>query len=78
LDAAFLRFLKDHTAGSPMDEKIKWINLTREEIATHLQSNGFAVSFTVIDQLLEKHNFRRRQVFKTETGKQVEQRDKQF
>lgn len=78
LDDAFLRVLENHTAGSPMDETIRWTNLTREEIATHLQSNGFTVSVTVVDQLLEKHNFRRRQAFKTEASQQVEQRDEQF
>lgn len=78
LDAAFLGVLENHTAGSPMDETIKWTNLTREEIATHLQSVGFTVSVTVVDQLLEKHSFRRRQAFKAEAGQQVEQRDEQF
>ena len=78
LEAAFLRVLENHTAGSPMDETIKWTNLTREEIATHLQSEGFRVSVTVVDQLLEKHNYRRRQAFKAEAGQQVEQRDEQF
>ncbi len=78
LDAAFLRVLENHTAGSPMNETIKWTNLTREEIATHLQRVGFTVSVTVVDQLLENHNFRRRQAFKAEAGQQVEQRDEQF
>jgi hypothetical protein len=27
LDEAFLRVLERHTAGSPMDEKVKWTNL---------------------------------------------------
>ena len=33
LDEAFLRVIEDHTAGSPMDESIKWTHLTRQEIA---------------------------------------------
>jgi hypothetical protein len=78
IDAAFQRVLEEHTAGSPMDETIKWTNLTREEIATCLQAEGFSVSVTVVDQLLEKHNYRRRQAFKTEAGKSVPQRDEQF
>ena len=78
LDTAFQRVLKDHTAGSPMDETIKWTNLTREEIAAGLQEEGLSVSVTIVDQLLEKHNYRRRQAFKTEAGKQVPQRDEQF
>ena len=32
LDEAFLRVISQHTAGSPMDERVKWTNLTRTEI----------------------------------------------
>lgn len=78
IDEAFHRVLEEHTAGSPMDETVKWTNLTREEIVTCLQTEGFSVSVTVVDQLLHKHNYRRRQAFKTEAGKQVPQRDEQF
>ena len=78
IDAAFHRVLENHTAGSPMDETIKWTNLTRDKIADYLQEEGFSVSVTVVDQLLEKHNYRRRQAFKTEAGKQHHQRDDQF
>jgi sugar phosphate isomerase/epimerase len=78
IDAAFLEIMTPHTAGSPMDETIKWSNLSRDKIADELADKGFAVSVTVIDQLLEKHDFRRRQAFKNEAGKQVEQRDEQF
>jgi len=78
LDAAFLRIIENHTAGSPMEEAVKWTNLSREAIALRIQAEGFKVSVTVVDQLLEKHNFRRRQAFKSEAGKQVPQRDEQF
>jgi len=78
IDAAFQRVLEEHTAGSPMDETIKWTNLTRGEIVAYLQEEGFSVSVTVVDQLLEKHDYRRRQAFKAEAGKQVSQRDEQF
>ncbi|MDQ3248997.1 MAG: hypothetical protein M3Q45_07260 [Chloroflexota bacterium] len=78
IDAAFLEIMTPHTAGSPMDETIKWSNLSRDKIADELADKGFAVSVTVIDQLLTKHDFRRRQAFKNEAGKQVEQRNEQF
>lgn len=78
LDLAFQRVLENHTAGSPMDETIKWTNLKREEIARHLQEEGFAVSVTIVDQLLTKHNYRRRQAFKAEASQQTPQRDEQF
>ena len=78
IEAAFQHVLEEHTAGSPMDERIKWTNLTREEIATRLRAEGFSVSVTVVDQLLKKHDYRRRQASKTEAGKKVAHPDEQF
>jgi len=78
LDDAFFDIMTPHTAGSPMDATVKWSNLSREEISEALTAQGFAVSVTVVDQLLAKHDFRRRQAFKNAAGKQVEQRDEQF
>jgi len=79
LNEAFLKALKSHTAGSPMDETIKWTNLSRNAIVEKLKEQGFTVSTTVVDQLLKKHDFRPRQAFKTEAGKKnIPLRDEQF
>jgi hypothetical protein len=79
LDDAFLEVVKNHTAGSPMDETIKWTNLSRPAIAEKLKEHNFSVSVTVVDQLLGKHNFHSRQAFKSEAGKKnIPQRDEQF
>ncbi len=78
LDTTFLEVMTPHTAGSPMDARIKWSNLSRNAIAEALREKGFPVSVTVVDQLLKKHDFRRRQAFKSVAGKQVAQRDEQF
>lgn len=79
LDDVFLETLKHNTAGSPMDETIKWTNLSRSAIAKKLEEQGFKVSVTVVDKLLKKHHFRRRQAFKVEAGKKnIPQRDEQF
>ena len=43
-----------------------------------LAAKVFMVSVIVVDQFLAKHDFRRRQAFKNEAGKQVEERDEQF
>ena len=40
LDESFLEVLKDHTAGDPMDEKVKWTTLSRSEIAEKLKKKG--------------------------------------
>jgi hypothetical protein len=62
-----------------MDETIKWTNLSRPSIAEELKGRGFKVSVTVVDRLLKKHGFRRRQAYKVEAGKKnIPQRDEQF
>jgi hypothetical protein len=67
IDEAFLDVLKDNIAGDPMDEQIRWTNLTHEEIKVRLaEQHALEVSETVIRKLLDKHNFRRRQAQKNE------------
>lgn len=78
LDEAFLRVLERHTAGSPMDETRKWTNLKRHEIVDLLQAEGIQVSVTVVDQLLKKHNFRKRKAVKTLATGASKQRNEQF
>ncbi len=79
LDEAFLRVLERHTAGSPMDETLKWTNLKRHEIAELLKEEDIQVSVTVVDQLLEKHYFRKRKAVKTlATGSSDKHRNEQF
>jgi hypothetical protein len=78
LDAAFLRVIAQHTAGSPMDETVKWTNLTRQELAALLQTEGIAVSVTVVDQLLEKHHYRKRKAQKRLATGTHAQRNEQF
>ena len=78
LDAAFLRVVSPYTAGSPMDERLKWTNLSRPKIAELLAAEGITVSVTVVDKLLAKHNYRRRQARKTLATGSHPQRDEQF
>jgi len=62
-----------------MDESIKWTHLTRPSYAEKLLlSAGISVSVTVVDQLLEKHNFRRRKAFKTKATGENKNRNEQF
>ena len=78
LDEAFLRVLERYTAGSPMNETLKWTNLKRHEIAALLKEEGIDVSVTVVDQLLEKHHFRKRKAVKTLATGASEHRNEQF
>lgn len=78
LDATFLKVIAQHTAGSPIDEQVKWTNLNRSEIAGLLKSEGVAVSVTVVDQLLEKYNYRKRKAQKRLPTGEHPQRNEQF
>lgn len=79
LDEAFLRVLSQQTAGSPMNEKVRWTHLTRGEISALLeQQEGIKVSVTVVDQLLAKHHYRRRKASKRRSTGHHVQRNEQF
>ena len=78
LDETFLRVIAPYTAGSPMDEHLRWTNLNRPQIAEFLSKAGVDVSVTVVDQLLAKHNYRRRKLQKTGKTGEHPQRNEQF
>lgn len=80
LDEKFLTVLRDHTAGDPMDETVRWTNLTPGEIITALRSeHEIRVSKVVVYQLLKKHHYRRRKAQKKIGLKQeIKNRNEQF
>jgi len=80
IDEKFLQVLRDHTAGDPMDEAVRWTNLRSKEIVTALrEDHGIRVSQWVVRQLLKKHNYRRRKAQKKCTTKaDIPQRNEQF
>jgi len=79
IDKKFLLVLHHHTAGDPMDEKVRWTDLTLGEIVTALrEDHGIRVSKWVVRRLLKKHNYRRRKAQKKRTMKQVTNRNAQF
>jgi uncharacterized protein (UPF0297 family) len=78
IDEIFLEIVKDHTAGSPMDEEVKWTNLGLKAISKAFQERGYNVSEHVVKQLLKKHKYVQRKMQKTKTVKEAEHRDEQF
>jgi transposase len=79
IDERFLLVLRDHTAGDPMDEKVRWTDLTLGEIVKALQADhDIRISKWVVRQLLKKHNYRRRKAQKRRTMKEVPHRNEQF
>ncbi len=71
IDEVFLILLKEHTAGDPMDEKVKWTNLTCAEIASLLKKEGFKVSRNIVRKLLKKHGYVKRKALKKNLLKKV-------
>ena len=78
IDKVFLEIVKDHTAGSPMDEEIKWTNLGQRAIRSAFQEKGYEVSEHVVKQLLKKHKYVQRKMQKTRTVKETAMRNEQF
>jgi hypothetical protein len=55
-----------------------WTNLTRQEIAEQLRTEGISISVSVVDQLLAKHNYRKRKAQKRLATGTHPQRNEQF
>jgi transposase len=65
IDEKFLQVLRDHTAGDPMDETVRWTNLSTKEITAALrEDHSIKISKWVVRKLLKKHNYRRRKAQK--------------
>ena len=80
LDEKFLEVLRDHTAGDPMDETVRWTNMTPQNISQVLQKDhGIKISKSVVHKLLKKHNYRRRKAQRRLTLKsEIKNRNEQF
>jgi len=61
-----------------MDEKVKWTNLTRFDIAVLLSKEGFKVSRNIVRKLLKKHGYVKRKALKKKAAKETENRNAQF
>jgi hypothetical protein len=67
------------TAGSPVDEGIRWTNRSVGDIAEELQQQGFQIAVDALRRVLfEELGLSRRQAFKDEASCHYEQRDQQF
>ncbi len=64
ISPVFLQLLKEHTAGDPMDEKVKWTNLSCSDIASLLAKKGFKVSRNIVRKLLKEHGYVKRKALK--------------
>lgn len=56
----FLEIIADHTAGNPMDETIRWTNLTHQQISDKLKEKEIYVSRKIVKQLFKKNGYVKR------------------
>ncbi|MCP4751454.1 MAG: ISAzo13 family transposase, partial [Proteobacteria bacterium] len=78
IDEFFLLALHDHTAGDPMDHKIRWTHLTHQQIADLLKEHGIEISRKIVKQLFKKHGCVKRKAQKSLSTGSSKDRNEQF
>jgi hypothetical protein len=78
INEVFLLLLKEHTAGDPMDAKVKWTNLSCAEIGCLLATKGFKVSRNMVRKLLKNNDYVKRKAFKNKAAGGHVNRNAQF
>ena len=77
LDKKFLNILWNYTAGDPMDEKIRWTNLTHQQIVDKFKEVGVEISRKIVKKLFKKHGKKRKAQKSISTGESKD-RNEQF
>lgn len=78
INEVFLKVIDNYIAGDPMDEKIRWTNLSHKKIAVKMRDEGITTSVTVVKKLLKKHGFTKRKALKNKPIGSSENRNEQF
>lgn len=78
LDELFLKCIDADIAGDPMDEKVRWVKLTRAEICAKIVEFGIKVSRNIVRKLLKKHGFVKRKMQRSISGGVNKDRNEQF
>ena len=78
IDEVFLKVIDDYIAGDPMNEGIRWTNLSQKQISEQMQKKGVDISVTVVKKLLKKHGFTKRKALKKKAIGSSADRNEQF
>lgn len=78
LAEVFAGIVENQTAGSPMREKVRWTELKDSQIVRLFGEKGHSISRYMVKQLTVLAGLTKRQMKKTKTAKEVENRDEQF
>lgn len=74
-----MEVLRDHTAGDPMRQEVKWTDLTLRQISRFLKQRGTPAGRRVVKQLLKKHGYVKRKAQKKQAmGPRHPDRNAQF
>lgn len=74
----FDEIVEAQTAGSPMNENVRWTNLKTSEMVKIFDEKGVETSRFIVKQLTKMKGFVKRKMSKKMTIKEVENRDEQF
>ena len=67
-----------HIAGDPMNEEIRWLKLTLQEIADRMKKEGISISRNIVKKLLKKHKFVKRKMLGKISSGSFDERNQQF
>lgn len=70
--------IKEYTAGDPMDDTVRWTNLSWFHISELLKKRGLDVGRYVVKNLMKQMGYVRRKMVKCKTMVQVKDRNEQF
>lgn len=74
----FLKVLREHTAGDPQREEIRWTHLTKKDLVEKMAKTSTPVGRRVVAQLLARHRYRKRKARKSLPMGHAKGRDEQF
>lgn len=78
VEKIFLQVIEDHIAGDPMNEKIRWLKLTRAQVSQQMKELGVTVSRNIVRKLMKKHRLVKRKIQRKRSIGQSVDRTEQF
>src|ERR1700733_12132389 len=78
IEMTFLKVIEGHIAGDPMNEKIRWLKLTRAEVCEQMLSFGIKVSRNIVRKLMKKHRLVKRKMQRKRSIGRSNDREEQF
>jgi hypothetical protein len=73
-----LQVIENHIAGDPMNEKIRWLKLTRAEVSEQMKEFGAKISRNIVRKLMKKHKLVKRKIQRKRSIGKSADRGEQF